>query len=269
MAKKILMAVFFIFSLESANAEIYFQVTKKEGGLLWGVFHYEMLDWTTDDDKPNPCYNNSDCRIMITSSYNKSGFSTDADGYWLASKFPWVSSSRTMGELGESFRKNVGLPRVGAFNYNRYLIVGGACVGLFYAKDSMSSITRMPGSICATPPEGDVSCDIETPNLTLNHGAINLGEVDGNTVYDSLKITCNKKTNVDVFISEGAIGVALNKEGTLISNIKVNGYPAGKGVRIVVEPTGEIVQVSSTLKSVGDISPGVFHAVAVAVLSIP
>jgi len=32
---------------------------------------------------------------------------------------------------------------------------------------------------------------------------------------------------------------------------KINGYPAGQGVRIVVEPTGEIVQVSSTLKSVG------------------
>ncbi|EMW1017774.1 hypothetical protein AAEK50_004723 [Serratia marcescens] len=63
--------------------------------------------------------------------------------------------------------------------------------------------------------------------------------------------------------------MALNKEATLISNIKINGYPAGQGVRIVVEPTGEIVQVSSTLKSVGDISPGVFNAVAVAVLSIP
>ncbi|HGM6822565.1 TPA: exotoxin [Serratia marcescens] len=269
MAKKILMAIFLIFSIESANAEIYFQVTKKEGGLLWGVFYYEMLEWTTEDEKPNPCYNNLNCTIMITSSYNVSGFRDDTDGYWSASNVSWVANSRTMGELGENFKRNVGLPRTGRFPYNRYLIVGGACVGLFYRSDVAGSIKRMPGSICANPPEGNVSCDIETPNLTLNHGAVNLGELVGNTVYEPLRITCNKKTNVDVFISEGAAGVALNKEATLISNIKINGYPAGQGVRVVVEPTGEIVQVSSTLKSVGDISPGVFNAVAVAVLSIP
>ncbi|HAT4919954.1 TPA: exotoxin [Serratia marcescens] len=268
MAKKILMAIFMIFSLESANAEIYFQVTKKEGGLLWGKFYYEMLEWTTDDNKPNPCYNNLNCTMMITSSYNASGYPSDSDGYWEASKVSWVASSRTMGELGENFKRNVGLPRAGGFAYNRYLIVGGACVGLFYRSDVVGVIKRMPGSICANPPEGNVSCDIVTPSLTLNHGVINIGEVEGNTASESLNITCNKKSNIQLFISEGVNGLALNETGTLRTNLKINGQPAGPGVDLVIEPTGRVVQVSSTLKSVGDISPGVFNASAVAVLSI-
>lgn len=234
-----------------------------------GTFYYEMLDWTTDDETPNPCYNNTRCKLLITSSHNASvDEGVASDGVWKASSSPWVANSRSIGELGENFKKFVSVPRTGSFLYNN--ILGGAgCVGIFYSESLFGSLNRLPNSVCAIPPEEKNACSILTPQITLNHGALSLNEINNHKVTESLMLSCDKKTSVILFVNEGTDGMALNGNRTLLSNLQINGSPANKGISLVVGPAGEVVQISSILQSVGDILPGDFQASAVAIMAMP
>lgn len=130
-------------------------------------------------------------------------------------------------------------------------------------------IPRLPGSICAIPPEEKNTCEIKTPQLTLNHGVLAPEQLNNNTATDSLLLACNQKTNIQLYISEGTGGVMLRSDGSLFSNLKLNGQPASKGIALSVGPTGTSVQVSSVLRTVGNVEAGPFQGSAVALLALP
>lgn len=237
---------------------------------MFGTFYYELLDWTTDDSTPNPCYDNPKCTIMITSSHNAMGNADQSDGFWQGRTYPWISSSMTMGILGQNFKKFVGIPRTGSFNYAN-IIGGNGCVGFFYKTGKFMDIDvlRLPGSVCAIPPEETNACEIKTPQLTLNHGVLAPEQLNDNTVTESLLLSCNQTTNIQLYISENTGGVRLRSDGSLFSNLKLNGQPANKGIALQVGPAGTRVQVSSVLRTVGNVEAGPFQGSAVALLALP
>ncbi|MNG66946.1 hypothetical protein D3C79_252460 [compost metagenome] len=264
----LIFAAIFIYT-GAAQASIYMQVTKRTGNFIFGTFYYELLDWTTDDNTPNPCYKKPKCKIAITSSHNAGLSDLDSDGTWTGNTTPWVSDSETIGILGQNFKRFVGVPRSGKFDYHN--IFGNSCVGFFYSMNTFwePSAYRLPGSICAIPPAETNACEIKTPQLTLNHGVLAPEQLNNNTVTDSLLLSCNQKTDIQLYISENTGGVMLRSDGSLFSNLKLNGQPASKGIALSVEPTGTSVQVSSVLRTVGNVEAGPFQGSAVAMLAIP
>ncbi|CAI1904168.1 exotoxin [Serratia plymuthica] len=253
----------------TAQASIFMQVTKRTGDWFSGRFYYEMIDWTTDDNTPNPCYKKSNCMLMITSSHNYMLSTNDTDGFWKADKNPWVSNSETMGILGQNFKQFVGVPRSGNFPYASLTGARG-CVSVFYTTRSViGGLNRLPGSICAMPPDETNACEIKTPQLMLDHGVLAPEQLNNNTVTDSLLLSCHQTTEIELYISENTGGVMLRSDGSLFSNLKLNGQPANKGITLKVGPTGTTVQVSSVLRAVGNIEAGIFQGSAVALLALP
>ncbi|WP_199636764.1 exotoxin [Serratia sp. PAMC26656] len=265
----VIISILFIYT-STVQASIFMQVTKRTGSFAFGTFYYELLDWTTDDNTPNPCYRNSKCEILLTSNHNTIGIPSDTGGYWSANGNSWVSNSATMGILGQNFKQFVGIPRSGSFTYSN-ILGGSSCVGMFYRTGGIlgTNITRLPGSICAIPPEEKNACEIKTPQLTLDHGVLAPEQLNNNTATGSLLLSCNQTTKIQLYISENTGGVILRSDGSLFSNLTLNGQPASKGIALQVGPTGTTVQVSSVLRAVGNVEAGVFQGSAVALLSLP
>ncbi|KYQ99566.1 exotoxin [Serratia plymuthica] len=237
---------------------------------MFGEFYYELIDWTTDDNTPNPCYKKPKCKIAITSNHNTSFSDSDSDGSWTGNRHPWVSDSETIGILGENFKQFVGIPRSGKFSYAN-IFGGNGCVGFFYSMNTIweNFPSRLPGSICAIPPEETNACEIKTPQLMLDHGVLAPEQLNNHTVTGSLLLSCSQTTNIQLYISEGTGGVMLRNDGSLFSNLKLNGQPANKGIVLQAGPTGTTVQVSSVLRAVGNIEAGIFQGSAVALLALP
>lgn len=262
-------SVLFLYT-STAQATIFMQVTKRTGIWMTGTFYYDLLDWATNDSTPNPCYKKPKCKIAITSSHNTDLYDNHSDGSWSGNKHPWVSDSETIGILGQNFKQFVGIPRSGSFTYNN-ILGGNGCVGVFYSMNTFwePSVYRLPGSICAIPPDETNACEIKTPQLTLDHGVLAPEQLNNHTVTDSLLLSCNQTTAIQLYIAENAGGVMLRSDGSLFSNLKLNGQPANKGIALSVGPTGTTVQVSSVLRAVGNIEAGVFEGSAVALLALP
>ncbi|QQT84774.1 exotoxin [Serratia plymuthica] len=254
----------------TAQASIFMQVTDRTGTWFTGMFYYDLIDWTTDDNTPNPCYKKPKCKIAITSSHNASFSDYDSDGSWTGNKNPWVSDSEKIGILGQNFKQFVGIPRSGKIQYNN-ILGGSGCVGIFYSMNTLweSSVFRLPGSICAIPPDEKNACEIKTPQLTLDHGVLAPEQLNNHSVTDSLLLSCHQTTNIQLYISENTGGVMLLSDGSLFSNLKLNGQPANKGIVLQVGPNGTTVQVSSVLRAVGNVEAGIFQGSAVALLALP
>lgn len=263
--------VFLILWSDFSRASIFFQVTKREGGFMFGTFYYDLLDWGTDDITPNPCYQNPRCRLLLTSSHNSTADRYDSDGVWNAAQNPWVSDSETIGELGKSFKQYVGIPRSGSFSYAN-ILGGSGCVGFFYTTARFGSgayPNRLPSSVCAIPPEEQNACNIVMPQINLDHGILEEGNLNNNKVSSALAVTCTKMTNILLYINEGDGGVQLRSDGSLYSNLLLNEQPAKNGIALQAGPSGAVVQISSVLRKVGDVSPGPFQGSAVAILALP
>ncbi|MGN7974975.1 MrpH family fimbial adhesin [Serratia sp. 22264] len=255
---------------ETAQASIFMQVTKRTGTWYSGTFDYELIDWFTNDNTPNPCYKKPKCKIAISSNHNPTLIDLYSDGSWTGNKNPWVSDSETIGILGQNFKQFVGIPRSGKIQYNN-ILGGSGCVGVFYSMNTLwePSAFRLPGSICAIPPDETNACEIKTPQLTLDHGVLAPEQLNNHSVTDSLLLSCHQTTNIQLYITENAGGIMLRSDGSLFSNLKLNGQPANKGIVLQVGPTGTTVQVSSVLRAVGNVEPGIFQGSAVALLALP
>ncbi|MGB8664879.1 MAG: exotoxin [Serratia inhibens] len=255
-----------------SSASIFFQVTKRVGSFFSGTFYYDLLGWDVNDMTQNPCYQNSRCSIMITSSHNNATLTSEADGIWSANKYPWVLNSVTVGELGGNFKQYVGIPRSGKFDYFN-AFGGSGCVGLFYNISGSwgvpNTFKRFPSSICAIPPEEQNACNIVMPQINLNHGILEEDSIDNNKVSSALAVTCTKMTNILLYINAGDGGVQLRSDGSLYSNLLLNEQPAKNGIALQAGPSGAVVQISSVLRKVGDVPPGPFQGSAVAILALP
>ncbi|VEA61611.1 Uncharacterised protein [Serratia plymuthica] len=119
-----------------------------------------------------------------------------------------------------------------------------------------NTFKRLPSSICAIPPEEQNACNIVMPQINLDHGILEEGNLNNNKVSIALAVTCTKMTNILLYINEGDGGVQLRSDGSLYSNLLLNGQSAKNGIVLQAAPSGAVVQISSVLRKVGDVSPG-------------
>lgn len=112
---------------------------------------------------------------------------------------------------------------------------------------------------------------IKTPNIVIQHSAVNQDELDGNYKETQFDVSCNRKSSVKLAISglDASGRLALNSTKSLYSKLKMNNYSAGAGVTVNdVDDKGRKVTISSELQSSGKVPGGEYSASAVLNMNI-
>lgn len=125
---------------------------------------------------------------------------------------------------------------------------------------SGSNRSLMPGS-CRNAPPPQTRCDTTTPDVTLDHGNLTLGNINGNRMSARFNITCNQNASVRFdIIPAGAVEL---KPG-LTSTISV----AGKNLGDVTNLTSgaNSLEIASVLSDTGT-TAGSFEKTVVLVQS--
>ncbi|MBH1922374.1 hypothetical protein [Serratia surfactantfaciens] len=121
------------------------------------------------------------------------------------------------------------------------------------------------------PPIEPLSCQIKTPNIVIQHSAVNQDELDGNYKETQFDVSCTRKSSVKLAISglDASGRLALNSTKNLYSKLKMNNYSAGAGVTVNdVDDKGRKVTISSELQSSGKVPGGEYSASAVLNMNI-
>lgn len=118
----------------------------------------------------------------------------------------------------------------------------------------------MPGS-CRNAPPPLTQCDTTTPNVTLDHGNLTLGNINGNRISTRFNINCNQNASVRFdIVPAGAIEL---KPG-LTSTISVAGRNLGELVSLTSGSNS--LEISSVLSDTGT-TAGAFEKTVVLVQS--
>ena len=277
-----ILTVLFLFTLSSAQAEIYSYITSstKDGSAI--VYDYTIAAWTPPPRGTlNPC---------ITAGLTKSCYAninhrhTNANKGGVTSRNDSNFNSRCQGNLAilpdardvyDYIYNNCfgGLPYTGETSHKGDTI-RNECVTLFLTSKSKAGGGYMfPGAICGVspPPGGICSFDVGNPNIFLDHGRIQDDMINGNVASQYLTVKCSKDTIVRVYsISDTESRLKLKQN--LYSRLTLNNYPLNAshgGVQMFVQsnyPTN--AELKSTLETTGTVAPGAFSGMISIIMTI-
>ena len=139
----------------------------------------------------------------------------------------------------------------------------------------------MNGGACANLPPPDLSCNLETENLVLDHFELNYNELDGNQKTGTFSINCNQDatlvmsiTSPDLITSTPPVGapvgsqIKLKDDGSLISLLSVDNRDLTTPQAIQVAGGGVTFDVRSELKTIStSVPPGPFSSFAYVTIS--
>jgi hypothetical protein len=112
-----------------------------------------------------------------------------------------------------------------------------------------------------------VSCDITGSN-TIDHKTLLDDALDGAQASTQLSLKCNRSANVTVKATRtNSYGVSL-KGDSLYSEVKINGMNATDGISIsATDNWSTPINITSTLKTRGTVTPGPFSGSTVITVS--
>lgn len=140
---------------------------------------------------------------------------------------------------------------------------GGECVG-FYAVAKPTSISwgnvLIPPGACVYAPPGQDWCKIITPEITFNHGVLQLSEAAGHSRSTKININCTSGTTVKLRLMNNQSYVEL--QNGLRSDIFIEGQAPAVSLRL--QAGANAVNMSDKLTGV--INPGGFYGSSVLVM---
>lgn len=276
------LSVLFLFTLSSAQAEIYSYITSstKKGSEIF--YDYTIAAWTPPPRGTlNPCITvglTKSCYVNINHRH------TNANKGGVASRNDSNFNSRCQGNLAilpdardvyDYIYNNCfgGLPYKGETSHKGDTI-RNECVTLFLTSKSKDGSGYMfPSSICGVspPPGGICSFDVRNPNIFLDHGRIQEDMINGNTASEYLTINCSKDTTVRVY-SISDTDNRLKLKQNLYSKLTLNNTPLNSshgGVPIFVQGDyPKEAELKSTLETTGTVAPGAFSGMISIIMTI-
>jgi hypothetical protein len=120
----------------------------------------------------------------------------------------------------------------------------------------------MAGGVCANIAPPSVQCNLETQNIDIDYGKLNVSEVINNQTHvkdASFRVYCNQDVNVMLSItspdkdsstnSSGYVGtkIRLKEDGSLVTYLSVDGKDISTPTRMPVSGGGTTFDVKSTL----------------------
>ncbi|MES3576147.1 MrpH family fimbial adhesin [Enterobacter cloacae] len=278
--------LFFVF--HGTIAAIYSTIDKVEvSGIVFKEtrYTYTIRAWDYDDGASNPCYKLPACTIAISHRHYSDGRSGSIQTGWRGSKVPCILSSRTIGELGICLRDNAssfGAADEGSESGIRLNIPfvsttlhsGGAvtqeCVGIFYATHAVASseqkLIMLPGSVCGIAPPPAGACKM-ADNLEINHGVLDVTEVNGASAESVLNIDCNQAIPAKIYLDNTEGTISLSDD--IKSIITANGAGVKDGAKINLAQGANSIRIRSQLTTSSlSVGSGEFQASGVLILTL-
>ncbi|MEE4411558.1 MULTISPECIES: MrpH family fimbial adhesin [unclassified Serratia (in: enterobacteria)] len=226
------------------------------------IYKYKITSADVNDTTANPCYKVTTCGIAVQWTYMSGG------GNWgklyRAYQYPWISNSKTMGDLGSALYANglIGSEYIwGVTNspmkciYLGYVLSGGA-------------FTPLPGVRCRSPTVDPALCHIEEGNMNIDYGAVNADRANGLVAQTVIHASCTQDMRIRVVDGTGAGStVNLRPDGSLKAKITINGVPMYTGYSFTATPAGTALNIQAELIASGEVLPGDFNGVAVLVIA--
>lgn len=151
-------------------------------------------------------------------------------------------------------------------NFQRALVMGfvSACEGpssdafasnctVYYVRGGVSTVTREP----STP----AICTTSAP-MQIEFGTVSSSDTQGMSVSEQLTVACNKSTSVSINIMENPISA-----GPMTFSFKINNED-GKNFNFTTEGSKPLeVTLNTTMDSPGGVTPGIYNAPLIIVVS--
>lgn len=244
-------------------------------------YNFTIADWDEKDSTPNPCYGLTACTIFIGHRHNAAGTSgSRTNRSWATGTYSFLTTAETMGELAKSFKSIFSLPYSSSTRHSGSTVATEECVGIFYAagknlgtntsevnNSSFTGYPLLPGSICGAAPAPSGSCDFNQDVLNLNHGTLTRQELEGHEVSETVSINCTTSQTLKLFIYS-ADNVQLRDDGSLYSELYMNGNVLGTAGFTLDVAEQENVTVKSVLRTNGSVAAGEFSGSTVMLITV-
>lgn len=265
-----------LFGMSNAHASITLELRSGSSNEV-GRFYFGMLhNWSGPDAYPNPCYKASRCEIGMGIRWLKEDGSSISPKQqltrWMTpANAKWTVAPTTMGELGDKFRENIGVPQRVDFDYmsSAGLMLPFVCL-TYRINGGTTQYTGYCADYGQSPPE-PTQCDALTKDMRLDYRELTADRVEGALQKGLFTLSCNRDATVRIYakgLTSGGI-LNLNAAKTLRSKLLIGNVAADKGITATVkEKMPASYEVSSTLMSSGDITEGSFFGSTVVVVEI-
>ncbi|WP_072015132.1 MrfJ [Morganella morganii] len=268
-----LIFLLFIISLP-AKSEIYSYIRASTQVSSTRInYEYTIASWSRPPEGTvNPCFQlglTSSCYANIDHRHTddgRGGDNTKDTTFRSRCKKQNLSKLKDGREVYDYIYDNCfqGLPYSGK-TYHRGDKIRNECVTLFLSASSSSNYGYMyPGAICgvAPPPGGICSFNIDSPNVTLDHGRITDDQIDGNEASKNITISCSKNMIVRIYSVSGKdskLKLKTNLYSKLTLDDHLMSYASG-GVPInIIADYPKDVLLKSTLETTGLVESGIFN----------
>lgn len=227
--------------------------------------------WDPKDPRPFPCGPKPWGNPELTCTFMMAFYSASGE------KIPSMGSShpisntgyKTYGEFGYGyFTEGRIRPFISFYPTNSW--EPGTCVKLVMNGQPIDGYIPC----VKLPPPGKATCVLQTlpgQNTNLSHNIVYSDNIDGNRVSKIFALNCSNGNPVNVQVRafdplsrQGE--VQLRPDGSLISQLHINGRDAKTGVRIFNATGSNNLEISSTLHSIGKPEAGTFSGNAIAVV---
>lgn len=180
----------------------------------------------------------------------------------------------TVGELESNFLKEnkYGAPPITVTGFglvytgaSRYLYDTGACFYFGYIPDTniywsgygLFGIKAIGGSICTPLPMSTVTCNITSPSVDIDHGALSEKEIEGNKKSKTINIACDGKSTINISLDSTDVDL----QGGVSSHLELSSS------QLNANNGNNTETITSTLHKSGSVSTGL-HKNAGVVLRI-
>lgn len=137
-----------------------------------------------------------------------------------------------------------------------------SCMNLVVMNSGGDILATVPGGTCTPLPVPDVKCET-SGDLTLNHGTISSGSLNGNTATGEIKVTCTDDVRLNVSVTDHEVTLADN----LVSDLYVNDTDMSSPLTITDKASSFTLTVKSILATAGTVEPGSYTGSTVMIIS--
>ncbi|WP_346826506.1 hypothetical protein [Serratia inhibens] len=161
------------------------------------VYKFMITSADVNDTTPNPCYKVTTC-AMAVAWYDVTGYFNWNTSIYQNRHHPWVSSSKTMGQVGSALYKNnligfVGISGVKGpirCQYFGYMLNGGGP-------------SPLPGTTCRPTTVDPAQCHIDESNMNIDYGIVHSDRVNGRVAQTVIHASCTQDMSIKVIDAKG------------------------------------------------------------------
>lgn len=236
-------------------------------------YYFVVTDWSYTDYSKSRCQNDDPiftvCYIYIGANASSTSIN------WAGNVYSWTVPVRrgnsTMGDLLRDLnREGFQIPFKGSILVPKEAAGNNRCIGLSSSMVGPNIGGGInPFGLCAPVIKPALQCEI-SGDTTIDHKSLADDAVNGKKASTQLNVKCTGATSVTVSASRtDSFGVKLNNDGSLYSNVTVNGREATYGTWVGLTEGNTQIDITSTLSTRGKVTPGPFSGSTVITVSPP